>query len=87
MKDSKILVNSALVGVLAMGMLAGSGQALAGKEGFEKCMGIAKAGKNDCGTSQHSCAGMATVDGDTEEWVYVPVGTCDKIAGGSVKES
>lgn len=51
----------------------------------EKCMGIAKTGMNDCGTSLHSCAGQATVDNDPEEWVYVPAGTCEKIVGGKIK--
>jgi len=51
----------------------------------EKCMGIARAGMNDCGTSLHSCAGQATVDNDPEEWVYVPTGTCEKLVGGKVK--
>lgn len=55
------------------------------KPGREKCVGIAKAGMNDCGTSTHSCAGQATVDNHPEEWVYVPTGTCEKIVGGSVK--
>jgi uncharacterized membrane protein len=40
---------------------------------------------NDCGTSKHACAGQATIDSDSEEWVYVPEGTCEKIAGGTVK--
>ena len=53
--------------------------------GNEKCMGIAKAGLNDCGTSKHSCAGQATVDRDPEEWIYLPAGTCEKITGGKVK--
>ena len=51
----------------------------------EKCMGIARAGLNDCGTSTHSCAGQATVDNDPEEWIYLPKGTCEKIAGASLK--
>ena len=54
------------------------------KEGFEKCAGIAKAGKNDCGTRQHSCAGMAKKDGDKQEWLYLPKGSCDKIVGARV---
>lgn len=54
------------------------------KEGFEKCAGIAKTGKNDCGTRQHSCAGMAKKDGDKEEWLYLPKGSCDKIVGAKV---
>jgi uncharacterized membrane protein len=55
--------------------------------GMEKCTGIVKAGMNDCGTSQHACAGQATADGNAEEWVYLPKGTCEKIPGGSVKGS
>ncbi|WP_456380815.1 BufA1 family periplasmic bufferin-type metallophore [Thiolapillus sp.] len=82
MKKSIILGATAI----AMLSLAMSGSAMAGKPGFEKCMGIAKAGKNDCGTSAHACAGQATKDNDPEEWVYVPKGTCDKIAGGKVKK-
>ena len=42
---------------------------------------------NDCGTSNHSCAGQAATDNDAEEWVYVPAGTCNKIAGATVKEA
>ncbi len=41
---------------------------------------------NDCGTAKHACAGMAKVDNDAEEWIFVPVGTCAKLAGGTVKK-
>lgn len=50
----------------------------------EKCYGVAAAGKNDCGTKAHSCAGMATEDADLEEWVFVPKGLCERLAGGSL---
>jgi uncharacterized membrane protein len=50
----------------------------------EKCYGISKAGKNDCSTKSHGCAGLAKVDDDPDEWIYVPAGLCDKI-GGKVK--
>jgi uncharacterized membrane protein len=50
---------------------------------MEKCYGIAKAGKNDCGTGTHACAAQSQKDSDPAEWVYLPVGTCDKIVGGS----
>jgi len=73
------------VAIAAFGLALASGSAFAGKPGFEKCTGIAKAGMNDCGTSKHACAGMAKTDNDAEEWVYVPEGTCAKIAGGKVK--
>jgi len=86
MSDKKNLVKSALTGAMAIGLVTVSSAALAGKPGMEKCMGISAAGKNDCGTSQHACAGMAKTDSMAEEWVYVPEGTCEKIAGGKVKK-
>ena len=50
----------------------------------EKCYGIAKAGLNDCQTATHSCAGTSTKDRDPASWIYVPAGTCNKIAGASL---
>jgi uncharacterized membrane protein len=85
MKDTKTIMSSAIAGALALGLAIASPSALAGKPGFEKCQGVAKAGMNDCGTSKHSCAGQSTSDADTEEWVYVPQGTCNKIVGGKIK--
>lgn len=85
MKDNKVLINAAVASVIALGLGAVSLPASAAKEGMEKCQGIAKAGMNDCGTSQHACAGQAKTDNDAEEWIYVPKGTCEKIAGGNVK--
>lgn len=80
----KIVVVSAMA--LALFSLGMSGAAMAGKPGFEKCLGIVKAGKNDCGTASHACAGQSTKDGAPDEWVYVPEGTCEKIVGGKVKK-
>jgi len=71
--------------ILAAALVANAGLAHAGKEGYEKCQGVAKAGMNDCGANGHSCAGQAKVDADPNEWVYVPEGTCEKIVGGTVK--
>ncbi|WP_456405206.1 BufA1 family periplasmic bufferin-type metallophore [Thiolapillus sp.] len=82
MKKS-IILGAITVAMLSLGL---SGAAMAGKPGFEKCMGIAKAGKNDCGTSGHACAGQSTKDGEADEWIYVPEGTCEKIVGGKVKK-
>jgi uncharacterized membrane protein len=49
----------------------------------EKCYGIATAGLNDCGARPaHSCAGLAKVDRDPFSWIYVPVGYCERLAGG-----
>jgi uncharacterized membrane protein len=51
----------------------------------EKCFGIAAAGKNDCQTATSSCAGTASADNQGDAWIYVPVGTCEKVAGGSLE--
>jgi len=85
MSNKKNLVKAALTSAMAIGLVTVSSAALAGKPGMEKCMGISKAGKNDCGTSQHACAGMAKEDGNAEEWLYIPEGTCEKIPGGKIK--
>jgi len=84
-KDKNVLINAAVASVIALGLGAISQPVSAAKPGFEKCQGVAKAGMNDCGTSQHACAGQASADNDAEEWVYLPEGTCAKIAGGKVK--
>jgi len=85
-KDKQKLMSAALAGVVALGLGAVAQDASAAKEGFEKCAGVVKAGLNDCGTSSHACAGQSKVDNDPEEWIYVPAGTCAKIAGGMVVE-
>jgi uncharacterized membrane protein len=54
------------------------------KDGYEKCAGIAKAHRNDCAAKMHTCAGQAAKDNEPDSWVYVPTGTCAKIAGGHV---
>lgn len=53
-------------------------------DGMEKCYGVAKAARNDCGTASHSCAGESKIDHDKEAWIQVPSGLCNKIAGSSV---
>jgi uncharacterized membrane protein len=77
---------AAIAGVLALGA-GGVGADSAGKEGkpaAEKCYGVAKAGKNDCGTAKHTCAGKAKKDNVPDDWMYVPKGTCEK-AGGTTR--
>jgi uncharacterized membrane protein len=83
---TKTVMNTALAGVFAMGVLAAADNAIAAEEGKEKCYGVVKAGKNDCGAPGHSCAGQAAKDADPNEWVYVPAGTCDKLVGGSTEK-
>lgn len=84
MNTTDTLLRSAITGLLALGVTASAGSAIAAKDDNEKCAGIVKAGKNDCGTSKSACAGTAKVDRDPEAWVLVPKGTCEKIAGGTV---
>ena len=54
-----------------------------GKDKLEKCYGINAAGKNDCASGAHSCAGQATAARDPKSFVLVPAGSCAKIAGGT----
>jgi uncharacterized membrane protein len=87
MNHSKTILRNALSGLLAVGMGVSATAALAQKGGNEKCAGIVKAGKNDCGTSYSSCAGTSKVDNDKEAWVYLPKGTCERISGGRIQTS
>jgi uncharacterized membrane protein len=89
MKQTDLVIRSAIASLLAVGLAATGSSVLAAKDekaSMEKCAGIAKAGKNDCGTSKHACSGQSKTDGG-EEWVYVPKGACEKIVGGSVVAS
>lgn len=83
MKLTKILLTGAGLATFVAGAALVS-EANAAPKGFEKCAGIVKAGKNDCGANGHSCAGQAKTDNDANEWIALPKGTCDKIAGGKV---
>jgi uncharacterized membrane protein len=87
MSNTNQVIRSAVAGLIALGVAASSTQALAAKGDNEKCAGIVKAGKNDCGTSKSACAGTAKADRDSEAWVFLPKGTCEKIAGGVVTNS
>ena len=87
MEKSKML-SIAIGSLLAIG-LVGNATAADKKtdKNMEQCFGIAKAGMNDCSSnkSAHSCAGQATKNNDPMDFVAVPKGTCDKIAGGMLK--
>lgn len=86
MNASKPLIHAAFASLVALGLSATPPAAFAAKGDMEKCAGITKAGKNDCGTSKSACAGTATADRDAEAWIFVPTGTCSKIAGGTVTD-
>lgn len=89
MKSSNKLVKTTLTSVLAIGagLMMTQAQAVPDQPThWEKCAGVAKKGKNDCGSlnGKHACAGQAKKSKDRYEWVYVPKGTCTKIVGGRV---
>jgi uncharacterized membrane protein len=50
----------------------------------ERCYGVVRAGKNDCGSALHACAGRAAQDARRDEWLMLPAGTCERIAGGTL---
>ena len=87
MKKSSVLVGSAMAVALSMALEASAqgGPAPVPKFDHEKCYGIAKAGKNDCQTTNSSCAGTSKRNGQGDAWLYVPAGSCDKVVGGSTK--
>ena len=80
-------LSAAMGSLLVLGLASGSANAADNKVEMEKCFGVAKAGMNDCSSnkSAHSCAGQATKNNDPMDFVAVPKGTCDKIAGGTLK--
>lgn len=83
MKKSNSAVHAAITGLLAFGVgtLATSAFAADDHSGDEQCAGVIKAGKNDCATSMNDCHGHVEKDSNVMAWIYVPKGTCTKIAG------
>ena len=79
------LVASAIAVTLAGGFVAADANAAAGVEN-EKCFGVVKAGANDCANASktHSCAGHAEANGAGDEWIALPKGVCERLAGGSL---
>ena len=50
----------------------------------ERCFGVSKAGKNDCATATSACSGTATQDFQKDAWMYLPKGSCLKLASGTL---
>ena len=78
------LLRIALSSVLALSGAALASSAVAADADSEQCAGVIKAGKNDCATSTNACHGHVTTDANPEAWIYVPKGTCAKLAGARV---
>jgi uncharacterized membrane protein len=81
----KLVSTTALASLMAFGVASVATQANAKPwtkmVKTEKCYGVAKAGKNDCATKSHACAGTSKVDNDPADWIFLPVGVCDKLGG------
>ncbi len=80
MPPTDLALRLAIASVLATGLSTASAHD-ATPDGQEKCFGIAKRGKNDCGTATHACAGRSRKDNDPDNFVFVPTGTCEKLSG------
>jgi len=83
MSNTRTLIQTTASAILAAGILASAGSAVAADDSKEKCYGIAKAGKNDCGSKsvKHSCAGQSKIDNDPLDFKLEPKGTCEKMGG------
>ncbi len=92
MNNNKLFIKMAITGTLALGIPQASfavktqaeverDSAQFIKNGKERCAGRVLSGMNDCPTSQHACAGLADEDGNPEEYIWLPVGSCKKISG------
>ena len=64
MNFKNVTIAAAIGSLLAVG--AANADQDAGKDDKVKCYGVAKAGKNDCATASHSCAGAAKKDNDPD---------------------
>ncbi len=85
MQTKQTLITAAVTGLIAMQQMAAFAQpAEAPKFAAEKCYGVAKAGNNDCAANGHACQTQAKQDGNANEWIYVPAGTCQRLVGGSL---
>jgi uncharacterized membrane protein len=81
------IICSALTSGCAAQVAAAKKEQAARRGATEPCFGVARAGKNDCRTRTHICAGWARQDADPGAFIYVPAGTCLKITGGRLEQS
>ena len=89
MQNTRYVITAAIAALTSSGIFASTTAQAAGAvvcAEQERCYGIAKAGKNDCATSSSSCSGSAKQDNQKDAWIYVPKGTCQKVAGGMLAQ-
>jgi uncharacterized membrane protein len=85
MRNTRLLITTAIAGLTTGSLLTAAAASAADVKCAEqeRCYGVAKAGKNDCATATSACAGTAKQDFQKDAWVYVPKGSCLKLAGGA----
>ncbi|HWR86924.1 MAG TPA: DUF2282 domain-containing protein [Acidiferrobacterales bacterium] len=89
MQNTRYVITAAIAALTSGGIFASTTAQAAGAvvcAEQERCYGIAKAGKNDCATSSSGCSGSAKQDNLKDAWIYVPKGTCQKVAGGALAQ-
>ena len=79
-----LYVASAMTAAIALAGCGGSAKIVQTTQ--EKCYGVAQAGKNDCAVEAHGCKGQALATRSAGDFIYLPLGTCDKLTGGSLTE-
>ena len=84
MISKNALVAAAISGLFAMNFAATAGAADE-SAATEKCYGVAKAGMNDCAAPTHACSGQSKAERSKTDWVKLPAGTCERLAGGMLK--
>ncbi len=86
MSIKKAVTAGFIAGAVALAIAGATAVNAEETEAKEKCYGVVKAGHNDCGDAAkaHSCMSHATADGDKNEWISLPAGLCEKLAGGSL---
>lgn len=82
-KDKKI-ASAALAGIISVALANIPAQSAIAAPNDVKCYGIAKAGKNDCGTIIGACAATVKQEKACYAWIYMPKGICAKISGASI---
>lgn len=79
-------LRAAMTGLLTMSAVGAAGVAIAADQhaNEEQCAGVIRAGQNDCATKTNACHGHVERDSDPMAWIYVPKGTCERIAGARI---
>lgn len=85
MKNANRAVTTALASLVALSAFSAQSVHAEDKKDMEKCYGVVKAGKNDCKTATSACAGHSTADSQTDAFIALPKGTCERITGGSLE--